>query len=362
MDCSAPFADMPPPLSWGEPVPWFTAPVPGKPRFLLDAAAGRWVLLGFLPPPGPGRDAALAELRRVRDRFDDANAACFLVVRDAATVAAAQNEIPGLRWYLDSDGEVSRLYGASDTQAFWLLLDPTLRVAARAPADDAAALFAEVAALPAPAAYAGVPLVAPVLIVPRVFEAALCRRLIAHHQATGGERSGVMREVGGRTVPVLDDFKSRRDARVEDPAFRAELRARIVRRLLPEIEKVFQFRATRIERYLVACYDATEGGYFLPHRDDTTKATAHRRFAVSINLNAEEFEGGDLRFPEFGRATYRPPTGGAMVFACGMQHEATPVTQGRRYAFLPFLFDEAAEAVRQANVGFLDLGAAEPEA
>ena len=36
-----------------------------------------------------------------------------------------------------------------------------------------------------------------------------------------------------------------------------------------------------------------------------------RRFAVTINLNSEEYEGGDLMFPEFGRAVYRAPTGGA---------------------------------------------------
>ena len=38
--------------------------------------------------------------------------------------------------------------------------------------------------------------------------------------------------------------------------------------------------------------------------------------------------------------TYRPPTGGAVVFCCSLQHEATPVTRGRRYAFLPFLYGE----------------------
>lgn len=37
-----------------------------------------------------------------------------------------------------------------------------------------------------------------------------------------------------------------------------------------------------------------------------------------------------------------------MAFACGLMHEATPVTAGRRYAFLPFLYDEAGEAVLQA--------------
>ena len=44
-----------------------------------------------------------------------------------------------------------------------------------------------------------------------------------------------------------------------------------------------------------------------------------------VQVNAEEFEGGDLRLPEFGRRTYRPPTGGAVVFCCSLQHEVTPV-------------------------------------
>jgi len=76
----------------------------------------------------------------------------------------------------------------------------------------------------------------------------------------------------------------------------------------------------------------------------------HRRFAVSINLNAEGVEGGDLRFPEFGSRTYRPPTGGAVVFCCALLHEATPVTRGRRYAFLPFLYDVDGQQIREANL------------
>ena len=114
---------------------------------------------------------------------------------------------------------------------------------------------------------------------------------------------------------------------------------------------------TRIERYIVACYDATEGGYFKAHRDDTTAATKHRKFAVSINLNAEEFEGGNLIFPEFGPQSYRPPTGGAVVFSCSLLHEATPVTQGTRYAFLPFLYDEAGAEVKARNQHLLVSGA-----
>jgi predicted 2-oxoglutarate/Fe(II)-dependent dioxygenase YbiX len=105
---------------------------------------------------------------------------------------------------------------------------------------------------------------------------------------------------------------------------------------------------------LVARYDAKSGGFFRPHRDNTTAGTAHRRFAVTLNLNAGEYEGGDLRFPEFGARTYRAPTGGAIVFSCGLLHEATPVTRGARYAFLPFLYDEDAAKVRLDNNKHLD--------
>ncbi len=114
----------------------------------------------------------------------------------------------------------------------------------------------------------------------------------------------------------------------------------------------FRFRATRMERYLIACY-AAGAGHFRPHRDNTTMGTAHRQFAVTVNLN-DDFEGGDLRFPEFGPRTYRAPAGGAIIFSCSLLHEATPVTKGRRFAFLPFLYDEAAAKLREENDRFLE--------
>src|SRR3546814_20819717 len=92
-------------------------------------------------------------------------------------------------------------------------------------------------------------------------------------------------------------------------------------------------RSTRTDTLLP--YTTLFRSYFRPHRDNTTKGTAHRRFAVTLNLNADEFEGGELRFPEFGPHLYKPPTGGAVVFSCSLLHEAMPVTKGRRYVFLP---------------------------
>ena len=91
------------------------------------------------------------------------------------------------------------------------------------------------------------------------------------------------------------------------------------------------------------------GGFFRAHRDNTTAGTAHRVFACTVNLNAEEYDGGDLRFPEYGARTYRAPTGGAVVFSCSLLHEAMPVTRGKRYAFLPFFYDEQKAQLREAN-------------
>jgi len=166
-------------------------------------------------------------------------------------------------------------------------------------------------------------------------------------------------------VPVMDHTKRRRDAMIEDEGLRALLRQRLQTRLLPEIVKAFQFQATRVERYMVACYDSDGGGFFQPHRDNTTRATAHRQFACSINLNTDEHEGGDLRFPEFGSKTYRPPSGGAVVFSCSLMHEATPVTAGKRYCFLPFFYNEPAAKIRERYLAEEAAGeaanAAEPE-
>jgi predicted 2-oxoglutarate/Fe(II)-dependent dioxygenase YbiX len=144
-------------------------------------------------------------------------------------------------------------------------------------------------------------------------------------------------------------MKRRKDCSIEDAALRAAVRDRVLRRIVPELRKVHHFDATRMERYIVACYDSADHGHFGAHRDNTTGGTAHRRFAVTINLNSEEFEGGELRFPEYGKRSWRAPTGGAVVFSCSLLHQALPVTRGVRYAFLPFLYDEAAARVREAN-------------
>ena len=356
------------PLKLGEPAPWFTAPTPSNPEFVFDTAAGRYVLMAFLPKDDAEAAAeAIRALAAHRAMFDDDRLAAFVVVRDPATAVSAR-DMPGLRWFLDLNGAISRRFGtigADGTEyPTWLLFDPALRVMGHVRLSNAKMVFDMLPRLAPPGDHAGTPLHAPVLIAPRIFEPALCDQLIALHQADGGAFTGVMRDAGDRTRLVMDELKKRRDITVRDPQLQALLRERLERRLFPLIQRGLGFTATRIERYIVSCYDAADEAVFHPHRDSTTFATAHRKFACSINLN-DGFTGGDLRFAEYGRKTYRPPTGGAVVFSCALLHEATKVTAGRRYAFLPFFYDEVGAAVLaayQARVGGAvpDLVAAEP--
>lgn len=331
-------------LSVGQTVPWFIAVTPSNPQFVFDSAAGRYVLILLLPTEPQARGPALRALATHQGLFDDAKATAMVVMRDPDAMPGLR-DMRGLRWVADRRGVITERYGPEPR---WMLLDPTLRVMAIEPIEAAEAMFRRIAALPAPGEHAGVPLHAPVLIAPRIFEPELCRELIARHEAEGGgDFTGVMRDKGERTVAVMDEGKRRRDIWLDDPELVEAIRERLERRLFPMIKLGFHYEPTRIERYLVSCYDAADGAVFHPHRDNTTQGTAHRRFACSLNLN-DAFEGGDLRFGEYGPATYRPPPGGAVVFSCSMQHEALPVTAGRRYAFLPFFYDEAGAQILAA--------------
>ncbi|MDI6623877.1 MAG: 2OG-Fe(II) oxygenase [Brevundimonas sp.] len=340
-------------LLHGDPAPTFVAEGLSNPRYVLDTAAGRYLALAFVRS-GPELAAAIQRLEQRRAAFDDLHASAFIViVGEDAERGERTDSLPGLRFLFDPQGAAADLYDARDAER-WILVDPALHVMAAVGPEHADAMIDRIPTLPPPAEHGGFPATAPVLVAPRIFEAAFCERLVALYREIGGEPSGFMREVDGVTTLVMsDDHKRRSDVIVEDEAIQKQMVARLTRRLIPQIEKAFNFKPTRIERYLVARYDADSGGFFRPHRDNTTRGTAHRRFAVSINLNAD-YEGGDLRFPEYGPRTYRPPPGGACVFSCSILHEATPVTRGERFAFLPFLYDEAAAKIREENLKYLD--------
>ena len=90
-------------------------------------------------------------------------------------------------------------------------------------------------------------------------------------------------------------------------------------------------------------------GVFVPHRDNTTAMTAHRRYALTLNLNSGEYEGGFLRLPEYGPQLYAPPPGGAVVFSCSLLHLVAPVTKGRRFVVVGFFWGEEVQKIYERN-------------
>ena len=362
-------------LTPGDPAPWFYQRSTSNENYAFSSVAGRYVVLCFYGSAAdPMAREALGTIAADRNCFDDDRACFFGVSLDPSDEAEGRvkQRLPGIRFFWDFDGAIGTEYGAvvdrssaagavieASYRRHTLLLDPLLRVVAVLSYDDSpethvARLLTAMASMPPVGAPSLADSQAPVLIAPRVFEPELCRMLIEYYQARGGHESGFMRERDGLTVRMTDyGHKRRRDEEIADERLRKACMVRIHDRLAPEIHKAFQFRATRIERYVVACYDAAEEGHFRPHRDNTTKGTAHRRFAVSLHLNTGEYEGGYLRFPEFGAQLYAAPLGGAVVFSCSLLHEATPVTKGRRFMFLPFLYDDAAAQIRDRNLAFV---------
>jgi predicted 2-oxoglutarate/Fe(II)-dependent dioxygenase YbiX/peroxiredoxin len=356
----------------GDPAPLVTQSLGAGEAYPFHKTAGRYTVLCFYASAADPVGAAALEAawERRGTLFDGKQCAFFGVCLDRGDDAHARLR-PDLPVFRDFDGAIARAYGALPrdfdlkdknvpARRLWVVLDPWLRVLKVFPFEGDGAereqVFAYLEALPPPERSSGVELQAPVLFLPNVFEPALCARLVEAYETNGGSESGFMRELGGKTTMVMDPLhKRRRDYSIEDKALVDETKARVLRRIVPEIARAFQFQVTRMERFIVACYAADEDGHFNAHRDNTTKGTAHRRFAVSLNLN-DDYEGGELTFPEYGPRGFKPPAGAAVVFSCSLLHQARLVTKGRRYAFLPFLYDEAAAAIREANNKFLDAG------
>jgi hypothetical protein len=245
------------------------------------------------------------------------------------------------------DPAVAEAYGVAPYELTVVVLDPDLRVVGHVSGDNPTAA---VETLLDAVLHRGPPTEvtsqAPVLFVPRVIEPTMRDRLIRLLEQQSIE-TGVETSADGGRGEVLDAaYKRSRDHTVGEPDLLRELSSAVGRRVMPEIRKAFAFRATRFEGFKIACYDASTGGFFRAHRDNLSPSTAHRVFALTINLN-DVYEGGQLRFPEYGNQLYRPDSGEALVFSCAHLHEVLDVTAGRRFALLSFLYGEPASDTGQ---------------
>jgi peroxiredoxin len=348
-------------VALGDPAPWFWgAKTIAGATIDLHVQAGRWVVLAFLgPEDDPRTGEELAALLEHAALFREDHMVVYGIFPGPRADREAFREISfrALGFFEDPDRAIARLYDAAESPRT-IVLDPMLRAVANIawddPAGHAALLGPLLESLPPVAEQAGAPLPAPVLVIPRVFDFPLCDLLVDLYETQGGTDTGFLMDQGGLTSTVIDHrFKRRHDLPIGNPEVRAVMRDRIARRVVPAIERHFQFRATRMDRCLVCCYDGADGGYFFRHRDNILPGSRHRRFAVSVALNGG-YEGGNVVFPEFGPQAYRAPAGGAVVFSTATLHEVTPVTAGRRFVFVPFLYGEADLATRLADNALLD--------
>ncbi len=175
---------------------------------------------------------------------------------------------------------------------------------------------------------------APILQLPGLFSPALCQQLLATFEQGEPVDGTVMQVKDGKPTHVVDpSFKRRRDLRLTPP-LRERIWEQLQWRLWPAVKKAFRFDITRFEYLQIGRYRASDGGHFNPHRDDDHAGNSHRRFALTVNLNAaDEYDGGELFFHESG-VVVRPAPGGAVLFSCSLLHEARLVTAGERFVLV----------------------------
>jgi predicted 2-oxoglutarate/Fe(II)-dependent dioxygenase YbiX len=182
---------------------------------------------------------------------------------------------------------------------------------------------------------------APVLFIPRVFDNEVCEELITLFEKDGGQPSGIAHIAGNKALWRPDpSVKIRRDVYIKESIMLERIKSILIKRVLSEIKRCFNYQVTQHEVFKLVRYDSNTGGYFRPHRDNETRDTLHRRFAMTLNLNTGDYRGGQLRFPEFGTDLYQPELGGAVVFSSSLLHEVLPIATGSRYALLGFFFGE----------------------
>jgi peroxiredoxin/predicted 2-oxoglutarate/Fe(II)-dependent dioxygenase YbiX len=345
------------PIGAGDRAPDFTLPDRTGAMINLYTRVGGGTPLVIFYPDVASFSAEMAALREAMAQSAAGDMDLFAVVRAPAESLPETPEASGVTMFVvaDAAGGTATAYGLdAGAGPLALRFDPNLRLTAlRAAGAEAVTHYVErqlaqsVDASPPRM----VSSLAPILIVPHVLSSDFCQELIDLHHSGGNESSTVTYNQDGKDVrEVFADQKSRFDHVVNDKAISHRLTEAFGRRLNFELEKAFHYRVAAHDGFVIGRYEADSNGHFSLHRDNVSPTTAHFRFAVTVNLNFGDYEGGWLRFPEYSSDLYAPPTGGAIVFSCSNLHEATPVTAGTRYVLLTFLFG-AAEAQQLRSAG-----------
>ncbi len=346
-------------LEAGDRIAPFVLPDPdGKPiNPSADYLAGRPLLLVFeCAKEDDGGKAYAGELAALGDRADAVQAQSVLVLaitRRSRADNGALLRAQALPFTVLSDPE-AKVYAACGLDpvtigraTVTLVLDGNMRVVdlfdggGASRGTEIAGALGRMTERNAEAALGNHP---PVLVLPRVLTPEDCANLIRvwHRPVRMWESDGLTKQ---EFNSEKGDFKVRNKGYgrvvqlvVRDADLQNYLDTKLQRRVMSEIAKAFQTKVSRREDYRIAGYDSAERGILGPHRDNPDEETRHRRFTLSIALNAGTFEGGALRFGEYSNQGYLVPTGTAIVWSCSLLHEVLPVTSGQRFILGTHLF------------------------
>lgn len=322
-----------------------------------DHLSGHYLLLVFLNDPHNEQSTSLLQaLTDIESRVDAANATVIAI--SASSDAARNKELKraaGFPWPVacDSTGAIFASYGLhkeNDQALRLVLVTPYRQIRAwfDSPKDVSSTLKTIMDVLEntqvAEESRWGPPH-APILVVPNVLSAEECSKLVESLE-TGSPfmvRPPRQGEIAGNyMIPVYEhDRQDRVDLIIKDRNILAFLDERIFGRVTPMIKKAFAFDVTRREDLHIARYVGKREGFTMGHRDNTSPATAYRRFALSMALN-DDYEGGEIAFREFSPKGYRVPAGSAMVFSSSLLHEVQETTSGVRYNLISHLYNEEA--------------------
>lgn len=317
----------------GEQAPDFALPRHG------DGTIVRWTgQVGGRPSVVVLAGADPARARALRDRLGD-RVDHHLVASHPDDGGPTGDPVLPPDTFVDQSGRVQAAWGlTAGTGPVVAVVDRAVRVVSVRPVEDVEATAAEVRAdldrLQARPARTP----PPVLFVPDAIRPDMADRVRRAWSEAAPEPTGVETTADGRRVEALDHLrKRRRDHVVTESALLRDLTQHVGRRVIPEVRKAFAFEATAFEGFKVGAYDAGDAGFFDAHRDNLSSSTAHRRFALSLNLD-DDYDGGELVFPEYSDAGVRPAAREALLFSGSLLHAVRPVTRGRRLVLLSFLF------------------------
>jgi peroxiredoxin len=310
----------------------------------VDRLAGKPILLLFCPVLD---EPSLIAFRACAAELVAADAALFAISRQGIEANAAMHDRVSLPFAIlaDTRADIFKGYGVDPfpaaPSATLFVLDSAHRVARvlerMEPAAMAAEALAELRRLAAARPAATLQAHPPVLVLPRMlsledcaFLAAVWRRDVPEYPTDGFTNAGTRREAGDFKVVHDGGYGRAVEYIVQEESLQRFIDGRLRRRLLPEIRKAFQAGGLQREGYRIAGYESRAGGFLNPHRDNSTPTNANRRFTMTVNLNAGEYEGGELRLREYGEQIYAVERGTAIVWSASLLHEVLPVTKGRR--------------------------------